>query len=237
MRRLAAIVPGAVALIAVIAVGVAAAAAGEMSTSVHFGPQRLSIGQHWTGPTPPPAERELQIELDRNLTIRAKGAPTCGTSPSLQTGLTIQEACAGAQVGFGEETIEVAFPEGAPIEVPGRVQIYNGGERKGAITLYVQGTFSAPIKGALLAKVVITRIHNGQLGWLVDAKFPEVADGSGSISDLDLKLTRPGVFSTRCVDGKLEAAVRVGFEDGTTEESEVAQRCGIRTVGKPSLAS
>lgn len=225
MRRYVLSVLGLAALVAVLAVGMASAAEDRLKTEVGFGPKSLSIRQHWTGPGIPPAERELQIELDRHLKIQAKGLPACHPSPSIQSGVSVEEACAGSAVGSGEETVQVAYPENAPIKVPAKVRIFNGGERNGALALYVYGKFTAPISGTLLTKILITRIDNGRLGWRVDAQFPEVAGGSGSIVDLALQIGRPGVFSTGCTDGSIEAHLKVGFEDGTSEESMVSRPC------------
>jgi hypothetical protein len=232
MRRYVLSVFGLAALVAVLAVGIASAAEEGLKTEVGFGPKSLSIRQHWTGAGIPPAERELQIELDKNLKFQTKGLPAC-QSPSLQTGISFEEACVGAQVGSGEETIQVAFPENTPIKVPAKVGIFNGGEREGAITLYVYGKFSVPISGALLTKITITHIDNGRFGRRADVQFPEVTGGSGSILDLALKIGRQyiyegrktSVLSTRCTDGELQARLQIGFEDGTSSETSLTRPC------------
>lgn len=241
MRRYALWVLGMGALIAALAAGIAAAAEGELTSEVGFVPKRLSkttytpirasLSQDWYGPAHPPAERELQIELDRNVMIRTKGLPACHLGP--QTGLSFEEACAGAAVGSGEETVQVAFAESEPINVPAKLQIFNGGEREGAITMYAFGSFTAPISGTLLTKVVVTRIHNGRFGWLVNAQLPQVAGGSGSVLDLSLKIGRQysnegrkaSVLSARCIDGKLQAHLKAGFEDGTSSETTLTRPC------------
>ena len=224
MRRFALLVLGMGALVAVLATAIATAAEGEMATEVRFGPKGLSLRQDWTGPAHPPAERELQIELDKNLKVQTKGLPACHPGPSIQSGASFEGACAGAQVGSGEEIVQVAFPESMPINVPAKLRIFNGGEREGAITLFAYGKFSAPISGALITKVVITRIHNGRLGRLADAQFPEVAGGSGSVDSLRLTLSH-GVVAARCTDGKLQAHFKVDFEDGTSAETMVTRAC------------
>jgi hypothetical protein len=178
------------------------------------------------------------LELDRNVMIRTKGLPVC--HPGLQTGLTIDEACKGTIVGTGEETIEVAFAENTPIKVPAKVRVLNGGEREGAITLYVYGKFSAPISGTLLTKIVITHIHNGRFGWLADTQLPQVTGGSGSVVDLSLKIGRQysyegrkaSVLSARCIDGKLQAHLQTGFEDGTTAETTITRPCTPEAQGR-----
>jgi hypothetical protein len=254
MRRCALMVLGVVALMAVSAVGIAVAAGGEgpvtvrvgeetdLTPSIGFTPKALSR----TSYTPiqlslfqqvseeyghPPAERELLMELDRNVMIRTKGLPACHLG--LQTGISFEEACAGARVGSGEETVQVAFAEQDPINVPAKLQIFNGGERDGAITMYVYGDFSAPISGSLITKVVFTRIDNGRFGWLADAQMPQITGGSGSVVDLDLKIGRQysyegkkaSVLSAKCTDGKLQAHLQVGFEDGTSGESTLTRAC------------
>ncbi|MGH2939249.1 MAG: hypothetical protein ACRDPE_14150 [Solirubrobacterales bacterium] len=252
MLRWALWVLGMGVLVAVMVAGAATASGGEEPVTVRveetdwtpdvgFSPKALSkttytpirgfVSQELRAFPHPPAERELLLELDRNVMIQTQGLPVCRVG--LQTGRTVDETCKGTIVGHGEETMQVAFAEQNPIDVPAKLQIFNGGERDGAITMYVYGYFSAPISGSLITKVVFTRIHDGRFGWLADAQMPQITGGSGSVVDLDLKIGRQysyegkkaSVLSAKCADGKLQAHFQVGFEDGTSGETTVTRAC------------
>jgi len=255
MRRCALMVLGVAALMAVSAVGIAVAAGGEgpvtvrvgeetdLTPNIGFTPKALSR----TSYTPiqasiaqevraeyghPSAEREVLLELDRNLMVQTKGLPSCAVH--LQTERSIDQRCKGAVVGSGKETFQIAYPENDAINIPTKVRVFNGGERDGAITMYVYSYFSTPvITGPLVTNVVFRRIHNGRFGWLADAQLPQIAGGSGSVVDLDLKIGRQysyegkkaSVLSAKCTDGKLQARLQVGFEDGTTGETTLTRAC------------
>jgi hypothetical protein len=60
-----------------------------------------------------------------------------------------------------------------------------------------------------------------------------MADGYGSLVDLDLKIGRmyrdegrkASVLSARCTDGKLQAHLQALFEGGTSGEAEITRAC------------
>ena len=91
----------------------------------------------------------------------------------------------------------------------------------------------APISGALISKMVITRIHNGRLGWRADAQFPQATGSAGSIFDLDLNIGRnythegrkTSLLTASCTDNDLKTHLQIGFEDGTSEETTLTQAC------------
>jgi hypothetical protein len=255
MRRYALWVLGMAVLIAVLVAGAATAREGkgpvtvqvgeevEATLGVSFAPRALSkvsytpirvtlTGEERAFAHPPPV-REVLTEFDKNLMIRTEGLPVC--NPRLQTGINVDEACKAAIVGAGEEKVQVAYPENTPITVPAKVQILNGGERAGAVTMYVYGYFANPIGGSLLTKVVFTRIHRGRFGWLVDAKVPQIAGGFGSVVDFTLAIGRrsagegkQAVLSAKCTDGKLRFHFEALFEDGSSRETETARACTPR---------
>jgi hypothetical protein len=253
MRRYALLVFGMAALVGVLTVGIATAASGEGPITVSVGeetevmvdggfsprglskftytPIRGSATEKVRAFAHPPAERELLVELDKNVMIQVKGLPAC--HPQLQTGLTVDEACKGAVIGGGEETVQIAYPENKAIDVPARAKVLNGGERDGTITIYVHANFSNPISGSLLTKVTVTRIHHGRFGWLADAKLPQIAGGYGSVVDFSLAIGRQyaykgrkvSVLLGRCADGELRVHFQAGFEDGTSGEAAIARAC------------
>jgi hypothetical protein len=253
MRTRVLFIVGLALLAAASAAGIATAAGGEGPVTLPatgeavptpafgFSPKALSrtsytpitaaFGQQVPAFPHPPAERQLLIELDRNLMVQVEGLPAC--NPRLQTGVTVAEACKGAVVGSGEETVQVAFAEDRPLPISARAQVLNGGERDGSITFFVYSRFGNPIDGSLITKVVFSRIHNGRFGWLADAELPQIAYGNGSLIDLQLQIGRRyayegrsmSVLSARCTDGKLLAHFQAGFEDGRTGEAALTSAC------------
>ncbi|HEY2052589.1 MAG TPA: hypothetical protein VGH14_01490 [Solirubrobacterales bacterium] len=244
---------GVAMLITVTVVGIAGAAGGEgpatvrvgeetgLTPAVGFSPKELSkqsftpirafISQELPTFPHPLAERELLIELDRNLMIQTRGLPAC--HPGVQDGLTIEESCMGTSVGSGEETVQIALPESPPIDVSARLKVLNGGEHDGAITMWLYGFFGEPLKGSLVTKVVFTRHHHGRFGWLADVTLPQIAGGAGSVIQLNLQIGRQyadkgsgaSVLSARCTDGELRTHLQTRFEDGSSAEAEVARAC------------
>jgi hypothetical protein len=253
MRKYVALMMAAGALLAVAAVGIATAAGGEAPVTVKvgnlevianggFSPTTLSK----TKQTPielkasgevkeadnshPPAVRELIIEGDKNAEIHVKGIPTC---PSVQIQATdttaAMKACRSALIGEGQATAEVEFAEQAPIEVPAKLLLFNGGEKGGKITWFAHAYFSSPISGTIVTTVTITKHPNGRFGTLAVAKIPQITSGSGSIVSFNLAIKKDvaGVnpISARCADGKLKVHVEAKFEDGTKADTEIIRPC------------
>jgi hypothetical protein len=178
----------------------------------------------------PPAIREIIIEGDKNAEVHVKGLPTC-KSGQLQATTTSAalKACGPALIGEGQTTAQVAFAEQKPIDVPAKLQLFNGGEKGGKITWYAHAYFSQPISGAIVTTITITRHPHGAFGTLAVAKIPQITGGAGSITSFDLSIKKEvkGVnpISARCADGKLKVHVLGKFEDGTKAETEIIRAC------------
>jgi hypothetical protein len=253
MRKHVLIVLALGALIAVSAVGIATAAGGETPVHVKVGNLELTANGGFTPTalsktkqTPielkasgevkevdgshPPAVRELIIEGDKNAEIHVKGIPTC-TSGQLQATDTAAalKACKSALIGEGQTTAQVAFAEQKPINVPTKLQLFNGGEKGGKITWYAHAYFSNPISGAIVTTVTITKHPHGPFGTLAVAKIPQITGGAGSIISFNLAIKKKvaGVnpISAKCVGGKLKVHVEAKFEDGTKADTEVIRAC------------
>jgi hypothetical protein len=253
MRKHVLIVLALGALLAVSAVGIATAAGGEKPVTVKVGELELTANGGFspkalskTKQTPieltaagsvkmangshPPAAREIIIEGDKNAEVHVKGLPAC-TSGKLQATSTSAalKACKSSLIGEGQTTAQVQFPEQAPINVPSKLLLFNGGEKGGKITWYVHAFFSNPISGAIVTTVTITKHKNGRFGTLAVAKIPQIVGGSGSITSFNLKIKKKvaGVnpISAKCTDGKLKVHVQAKFENGTKAETEIIRPC------------
>jgi hypothetical protein len=184
--------------------------------------------------THPPAIEEVLLETDKNGSVNVKGLPTCrlGQLQSTDTAAA-EKACGTALVGTGTTTVEVQFPEQNPINVNSKLLVFNGGESGGKTTLYIHAYFNAPITGAIVTTVKISKIHKGRFGLLADATIPKIAGGSGSVTSFALKLNK-GIkykgktynpFSAKCTDGKLVVNAIGKFSDGTTTQAEIVRAC------------
>jgi hypothetical protein len=174
----------------------------------------------------PPALKEAIVETDKNGTINVKGLPKCkaGQLQSRDT-KAAEKACKKALIGAGQTTVEVQFPEQRPIDVNSKLLVVNGGFSGGTTTLYIHAYFSAPVTGAIVTTLKIKKIKKGRYGLLTKATIPKIAGGSGSVKSFNLAITKRGVLSAKCADGKLQANATAIFADGTKASAPIVRTC------------
>jgi hypothetical protein len=144
-----------------------------------------------------------------------------------------RKACPKAIIGTGKTTVEVQFPEQKPIPVNSALTVFNGGKKNGTTTFYIHAFFTAPITGAIVTTVKITKVHNGRYGLKSVATIPKIANGSGSVKSFDLKIGKTytykgkkmSVLSAKCSDGKLQAHATSVFADGTKASAGIIRTC------------
>jgi len=176
--------------------------------------------------THPPALKEVILETDKNGAINTKGIPPC-KSGQLQARDTkaAEKACKNSIIGTGQTTVEVQFPEQRPIDVNSKLLVLNGGTSGGKTTLFIHAFFSAPVTGAIVTTVKIQKIHNGRYGLKSVATVPKIANGSGSVKTFNLAITKRGVLTAKCPDGKLQAHATSIFADGTKASASIIRTC------------
>lgn len=176
--------------------------------------------------THPPAAKEVLIKTDKNGAINVKGLPVC-KSGALQSRDTkaAEKACKSAIIGTGQTTVEVEFPEQNPINVNSKLLVFNGGFSGGTTTLYIHAYFSAPVTGAIVTTVKVKKKKEGRYGLLSTASIPKIAGGSGSVKSFNLAITKRGVLSAKCPDGKLQAHATGIFADGTKAAATILRTC------------
>jgi hypothetical protein len=190
----------------------------------------------------PPALSQLQIELDRNLSFDVLGYPKCPVAVVETQALVAEEyerACQRALVGRGSFDIEIAFPEGTPVDIHSVARLYNGGERNGAISLVARLYITVPVPSLLVVPIRIEPEHEGPFRLLATATIPKIAGGSGSIAAFALRIHKrflragalASIASAACPDGKLQAHYRASFVDGVTLTSEAVIPCSRRYAG------
>jgi hypothetical protein len=182
----------------------------------------------------PPALKEAIVETDKNGAVFVKGLPVC-KSGQLQSRDTAaaRKACPKSVIGSGKTTVEVALAEQKPILVDSALTVFNGGTKGGTTTFYIHAFFTAPVSGAIVTTVKITKIHNGRYGLKSVASIPKIVGGSGSVKSFDLKIGKTytykgkkvSVLSARCSDGKLQAFATSLFSDGTKASAGIIRTC------------
>jgi hypothetical protein len=176
--------------------------------------------------THPPALKEVILKTDKNGTIDVKGLPVC-KSGQLQSRDTkaAEKACKSAIIGTGQTTVEVQFPEQKPIDVNSKLLVFNGGKSGSTTTLYIHAYFSAPVTGAIVTTVKVKKKNEGRYGLNSVASIPKIAGGSGSVKSFNLAITKRGVLSAKCPDGKLQAHATSVFADGTKAAATIIRTC------------
>jgi hypothetical protein len=183
----------------------------------------------------PPALRELTMEFDKAIEMHTAGIPSCrrghlGGPTDTEAAL---KACRSALIGEGELTVQVAYPETDPVDVPSRLLVFKGGERDGKTTLFIHAYLSNPVSAAIVIPVTIARHPSRLFRTRAIAKIPQIADGYGSITKFDFRISsevevegrRVNPISATCPDGELRVFNLGKFEDGTKSETEVIRAC------------
>jgi hypothetical protein len=244
----------ALALSAVLAIGVAAIASATQTTlvagnlKVTFGgtvsPKALPKSQYTpitskifgkiqtTDGTHPSAFREAVVDIDKDLKINVKGYPVCkGGQLEARDTKAAMKVCGKTVLGNGTSHVEIAFPEQKPIVVTSPLTIFNGGEKGGKVTLYFHIFLTVPVPAAVVTTVTIQRKGSGIHSI---AKVPVVAGGSGSALDFSFKIGKTysykgqkvGYIEAKCPDGVFKTKASAVFKN----EAHVA---GVAAVTKP----
>lgn len=178
-----------------------------VSTNI-FGKIGTANGGH------PPALREVEFDIDKDVKINVKGYPACkpGKLEARDTKAAMK-VCGNTVIGKGEAHVEIAFPEQKPILVQSPLTIFNGGEKGGKVKLLFHIFITVPVPAAVVTEVTITRKGTGIHSV---AKIPVVAGGSGSAVDFKFKVNKTfsykgkkvGYGEAKCPDGVFKASVK-----------------------------
>lgn len=174
----------------------------------------------------PPALREFILESDKNATIDVKGLPTC-TAGKLQSTNTkaAEAACRPAIIGSGQATAGIAFSEQPEVLAKSKIIAFNGGFKGGVTTLYIHAYLTVPVPAAIVTTVKIKKIHKGRYGLQSVATIPKIAGGSGSVKNFNLTISKRGVLSAKCTDGKLQVHGKAVFTGGPNLKATVSRPC------------
>jgi hypothetical protein len=146
------------------------------------------------GSHPPPLQW-LEVELNRNGRLYTKGLPTC--SPALLQSTSTSDAkarCGGALVGQGNFAADITLGTTKPVLASGRILAFNG-RRAGKPALLLHFFGGAPVRFTLVVPLRITHKAKGEFGTLLRTRIPKLANGFGSITQINLSLGRRWSFA------------------------------------------
>jgi len=221
----------ALALAAVLSLGVAAVASALTSTTLRAGNLVVTFGGGTTPTalsrtkytpvkttifgkiktsdgTHPSAMRESVVDIDKDVKIDVKGYPVCKPGQLTARNTTAaKRACGKTELGKGIAHAEVAFPEQNPIEVTSPITIFNGGGNARKTKLLIHTFLTVPVPAAIVTQVTVQKKGTGVHAI---AKIPQIAGGSGSVLDFRFKLGKTYKVgkkkhyysSAKCPDGK-----------------------------------
>lgn len=201
---------GAVALTAVLVVGIALAGfalakgkrpkpvivrAGNMVLAINGDITPKTLPEHELAPmgvwgsgklatidgSHPPALESAVFDADKDVFVSVKGLSACRIAQLEARETKRAEAvCGSAILGHGTATVEVAFPEQKPILSTGPLVLFNGGERDGVVTVFAHAYVNVPAPTAVVATVQVSRVSKGPLGLHIEVEVPRIAGGAGS---------------------------------------------------------
>lgn len=191
----------------------------------------------------PPPLRRVEIALNRNGRITTAGLPAC-SSAQLQstTTETAIARCGGARVGKGHFRADVAFTNAAPIPAGGRMVAFNGryaGKRALLLHLFI----ATPVRTTFVLPLTISSPDKDRFGTRLTANIPTLANGVGSVSEIDLEVgrtysyrgRRQSYLSASCAapagfPGAIFSFARGNFEfsDGRTIKTVISDDCKVR---------
>jgi hypothetical protein len=202
--------------------------------------RRAPIGFHAVGGLEtidgahPPAIRELDFDIDRDVEIDTSQFEVCRRGQlEARTAGAARRACPGAVLGTGNATVEVAFPEQTPFRSTGPLTLFNGGSAGGVTTLYLHAYVAVPAPTAVVVAEQVTRESKGPYGLHIVARIPPIAGGSGSPigfefgtdRSISYRGERRSFLFARCADGKLVARGAVKFSDGARLSAAIVRAC------------
>jgi hypothetical protein len=181
-----------------------------------------------SGSRPPPL-KEIDLDVDRNVSVNAKGLPVCRFSVEEPP----SRGCHPAIVGKGTMEVEVEFPEQKPIDVKSTLLAFNGGVKEGLPTIYLYACFGPPINSAIVITAKVSKERRGRFGAKWVFTIPKIAGGYGSTKAFSLTIHREFAYKgkrrsyllAKCPDGHLNLRATSVLSDGSAQADQIVRAC------------
>jgi hypothetical protein len=183
-------------------------------------------GKFATGEAHPPALREMELDIDKDVRLNVDGYPSCGIRKVRRpSDASVMAACRDALLGKGEAHLEIAQAEDSPSKPPGQLLIFNAGKKGGKAKILVRASFPGEV---VVSTISVTK-HAGGIHSVT--QVPKIADGMGSLTDFAFTMgatrrrgaEKVGYFEAKCPDGVFKANVKkIVFKNEANTPGEAA---------------
>lgn len=136
----------------------------------------------------PPALRRLEVAIHRSGRLFTRGLPRC-SAPMLQStsGKEALARCAPARVGSGSFRADVTL--GREVSATGEILAFNS-RQAGQPSLLLHLSIAVPVRFTLVVPLRIGHREEGQFGTVLRARIPKLGGGLGSVTRIDLEISR-----------------------------------------------
>lgn len=186
----------------------------------------------------PPAQT-VHLQVDKHFRIDTTGLPVCipqkiqATAPS-----QAMKSCGDALVGKGTAAAQVEFPESSPFTAKGPLLAFNGPASGGG---YGAGSYNEQLYyiyvsvPAPTAVIVVAKLSKdtGKYGYRVSVVVPEIAGGSGSVTNVEFKIDRKWSYKGQehsylnadCPTGHFFNQIEVAYGNGANLTGSIVNTC------------
>jgi hypothetical protein len=192
--------------------------------------------------TPPPALRQITIELNRAGHLDTRGLPLCRISQiEASSNAAALAVCRPALVGSGSFAAKVSFPEQPIIPIHGNILAFNG--REGSRPVILANIYGTDPVSITRLMVFHLRHIDGGYGTVFSGALPPEINHYGYVTQINLNLHRTFIYrgtshsylSAACpapagFSGASFPFARgsMTFADGRTLSSTLTRSCQVR---------
>jgi hypothetical protein len=186
----------------------------------------------------PPAQA-VHLQVDKHFRIDTTGLPVCPPQKIQATTPTqAMRSCGDALVGKGYASAQVEFPESLPFTAKGPLLAFNGPASGGGYggasyneqLYYIYVSVPAPTAVIVVAKL---SKDTGKYGYRVSVTVPEIAGGSGSVTNVEFKIDRKWSYKGQehsylnadCPTGHFFNQIEVAYGNGTDLTGSIVNSC------------
>jgi len=194
-----------------------------------------------TDESPPPALREIEIDLNRHGHLETAGLPLCRV-PEIHPASTARalDNCRPSLVGSGSFSVDVVLAGQEPYPTKGRLLLFNGTYNH-RHALLGQIYSAHPFASSFVIPFLIDKKPKGRYGMALSAKLPQALISWGRVTGLEMKLRRRYVYrgerrsviSAGCpapkgFPGAVFILARTSFRfEGANLSQTLTEHCGV----------